>query len=253
LTAQTEAKVRDEKVWAFDGLRAGYCVSFLMNPKDADDEVKHGFLLLRANQDSSLHPALRQVIQAQPEFGAWAPSRLCFYYVHAVSVGDRRIAEKNPRTVQMLGVWSIGTVEQGSGGRRDLVRELYASRDRVKSAAAADLIPVREADAGFRPARDTSSHEYNQKIGKDRLVWIGRTAGDSTRVAEPIVESWQVPGLRGAAWSAQLILSPGWQWGLVGSLRVEGKGDLADALKSSPIRFVGPFYSGGKGQLRFSR
>jgi hypothetical protein len=253
LTAQTEAKVKDEKTWSLDGLRAGYCVNFLMNPKDADDELKQGFLLLRADQDRSLHPALRQVIHAQPEFGAWVPSRLCFYYVDAVSIGDRRIADKNARKVQMLGAWSIATVEQGGGGRRDLVRDLYTSRERVKSAAATKLVPVQEAEAGFRAAKDTSSAEYNQKIGKVRLVWIGRAAGDSTRVAQPIVESWRVAGLRGAPWSAQLALSPVWQRGLVGSLRVEGKGDLAEALKSSPIRFVGPFYYGGKGQLSFTR
>lgn len=245
--------MKDERVWNLQGLRAGYCVRFLVDPKTAARELKEGFLLLRADQDEALHPALRQVVQTQPEFAPWTPSSLCFYYTDAVQIGGRRIAEKNPRIAQMVGIWSLGTVEQGSGARRDLVLDMYASRERLRTAAAANLVLLHEAEAGFRAATDTSGTEYRQRIGKTQLVWSGRTAGDSTLVERPIVETWQVPGVRGVTWSAQLSLSPASSRGLVGSLRVEGKGDLANALKASPIRFVGPFYHGGGGQLRFTR
>jgi hypothetical protein len=40
---------------------------------------------------------------------------------------------------------------------------------------------------------------------------------------------------------------------MAGSLRVEGKGDFADAVKASPIRFVGPALLGGGGELAFRR
>jgi hypothetical protein len=228
-------------------------VRFLIDPDAAAGELKPGFRLVRADQDETLHSALRQVVQTQPEFASWAPSSLCFYYTDAVQVGGRRIAENNRRIAQMVGVWSLATVEQGSGARRDLALDMYASRERLRSAAATNLIQLHEAEAGFRGATDTSGTEYRQTIGKTRLVWSGRTAGDSTRVEHPIVETWQVPGARGVTWSAQLSLSPAWGRALVGSLRVEGKGDLAKALKASPIRFVGPFYRGGGGQLRFTR
>jgi hypothetical protein len=228
-------------------------VRFLVDPDAGAHELKQGFRLLRADQDATLHSALRQVVQSQPEFASWAPSSLCFYYTDAVQVGGRRIAEHNPRIAQMVGIWSLATVEQGSGARRDLVLDMYASRERLRAAAAANLIQLHEAEAGFRPATDTSGTEYRQTMGKTRLVWSGRTAGDSTRVEQPIVEIWEVPGARGVTWSVQLALSPAWARALVGSLRVEGKGDLAKALKASPIRFVGPFYRGGGGQLRFTR
>jgi hypothetical protein len=153
----------------------------------------------------------------------------------------------------MVGIWSLAAVEQGSGARRDLVLDMYASRERLRTAAAANLVQLHEAEAGFRAATDTSGTEYRQTIGKTQLVWSGRTTGDSSRIERPIVEAWRVPGVRGVTWSAQLSLSPAWARGLVGSLRVEGKGDLAKALKASPIRFVGPFYRGGGGELRFTR
>jgi hypothetical protein len=251
--AQTGTPVKEVRVWGLQGLRAGYCVRFLVDPEKAARELKEGFLVLPADRDESLHPALRQVVQSQPEFASWAPSSICFYYTDAVQVGGRRIVEKNPRIAQMVGIWSLGTVEKGTGARRDIVLDMYASRERLRTAAAANLVPLREAEVGFTPPNDTSGTEYRQKIGKTQLVWNGRTAGAGTRIESPLVDSWQMAGLKGVTWAAQLALSPNWARPLVGSLRVEGKGDLANALKASPIRFVGPFYHGGGGQLRFTR
>jgi hypothetical protein len=254
LTAQTAANpVKEERVWTLQGLRAGYCVRFLVDPKQAAGELKPGFQLLRADQDQTLHPGLRQLIHNQPEFAAWVPGNLCFYYADAVVLGNNRIAEKNARIAQMLGVWTLAAVEQGSGTRRDLVLDMYASRDRLRTAASANLVQLHEADVGFRAPTDTSGTEYRQKIGKTELIWSGRTAGDSTRVDQPILEKWQVAGSRGVTWSADFAFAPTWSRALAGSFRVDGKGDLAKILRESPIRFVGPFYHGGGGQLRFSR
>ncbi len=253
LVAQADGQVKEERVWNIQGLRAGYCVRFLIDPKGASGLLKDGFQLVRADQDESLHSALRHVIQNQPEFASWAPSSLCFYYSDAVQIGRQRVAEKNARNAQMLGVWSLAAVQQGSGGRRDVVLDMYASRERLRQAAASILVPLHEAEAGYKPPNDTSGTEYRQKIGKTQLIWNGRTTRDSTRVENPIVETGQLPGLRGVTWNLRVALSPAWARSLVGSLRVEGKGDLANALKGSPIRFVGPFYQGGGGQLRFTR
>jgi hypothetical protein len=250
---QTTRPVKDERVWTLEGLRAGYCVRFLMDPQTAAGQLKEGFLLVRADQDQTLHSALRHVVQAQPEFASWTQSSLCFYYTDAVQLGRRRIAEKNPRIAQMVGIWSLATAEQASGARRDLVLDMYGSRERLRTAARENMVQLHEVDVGYRPPSDTSGTEYRQRIGKTEIVWIGRTAGDSTHSDRPPVETWQVPGVRGVTWNAQLSLAPAWGRSLVGSLRVEGKGDLAKSLKASPIRFVGPFYQGGRGELRFTR
>lgn len=253
LAAQAEPAVRDEKLWTLEGLRAGYCVRYLTSPKRADDRLKAGLTLLRAEQDSSLHPALRQVIHTQPEYAAWVPSTLCFYYTDAVRLGDRRVIEHNARNAQMLGVWTIGALEQGSGKRRDLVVDMYASRDRLRTAAATNLIQLENAETSFRAGTDTTGDEYRQKIGKTQLIWNGRAVGEKARMNGAMTESWLVHGARRVTWSAGFTLSPTWSRALVGSLRVEGKGDLADDLRTSPIRFVGPFYQGGGGQVRFAR
>ena len=254
LMAQAPGKqVKEERVWNLQGLRAGYCVRFLVDPKDAAGELQDGFLLLRADQDTTLHSALRQVIHDQPEYASWTPSNLCVYYTDAVTLGGTRIAEKNARIAQMLGVWTMATVEQRSGTRRDLVLDSYASRDRLRTAASTNLVQLHEAEVGFRAPTDTSGTEYRQKIGKTELIWTGRAAGDSTRVEHPSVEKWQMAGSRGVIWSVDFSFTPTWARALAGSFRVEGKGNLANRLRESPIRFVGPFYHGGGALVHFAR
>jgi hypothetical protein len=153
----------------------------------------------------------------------------------------------------MIGVWSIATVEQGSRKRRDVVLDMFASRERLIRAAEAARVRLHSAHSTVADAADTTSDVYTIKIGKTSLIWSGRAAGDSARVERPVEKSWSVTGGRQGTWEANLALNPAWSRPLVGSLRVEGKGDLAKAMKASPIRFVGPAYTGGGGEVRFSR
>jgi hypothetical protein len=252
LIAQTPADGKDTRVWRLQGLRAGYCVRFLMDPRSASKELRDGLLLVRANQDSQLHSALRNTIKAQPEFASWAPSSLCLYYLDAVEVGSQRVADKKGRKAQMIGVWTVATVDPG-GTRRGLVLDMFTGRGPLRRAAELDRVRLNEARSSVLDRPDTTADEYNLKIGKTTLVWLGRPARDSARVVQPLHESWSAPSLRQGVWKVDLTLTPAWSRWLVGSLRVEGKGDLGKALKASPIRFVGPFYRGGGGELRFVR
>lgn len=199
-----------------------------------------------------MHQALHRVVQSQPEFGSWTASRVCFYFADAFQVGNRRVAEKDRRKYQMLSVWSLSTREKG-GARRDLALDLYSSRDGLIRAGEANGIRLEQAHSVVADQPDSTFDTYSVKLERTLLVWRGRATHDSTRITEPIQELWQVPGRRGQTWSGRFIMRPAWSQSLVGSLTVEGKGDLAKALRASPIRFVGPLYSGGAGELTFSR
>jgi hypothetical protein len=254
LAAQSDRDPKDAQVWDLQGLRAGYCVRFLLDPRKAPRTPKNEFVLLRADQDPHLNSALRLVIATQPEFASWAPSRVCFYYLEAVQVGNHRVADKDRRKSQMIAAWSLSTAARQTGAQRDFVVELYGGRGALSRAAEGSGVPVEEVRTAVSEAADTLPDTYTVEVGKTLLVWNGRPAGDSTRVTQPILESWALVGLRGLGiWQAELELVPQWSQPLVGSFRVEGKGDLAQALKSSPIRFVGPLYRGGGGKLRFRR
>jgi hypothetical protein len=171
----------------------------------------------------------------------------------AVQVGRRRVVERDRRSYQLIGVWTLGAVDQESGARRDLALDMYASRASLLRAAQTAQVRVHEVHSVVSDKPDSTADFYSIKVGKTLLVWTGRHTGDSTRVEDTIQETWSVSGLRPSIRVANLQLKPAWSWPLVGSLRVEGKGDLAKALKASPIRFVGPLYRGGGGVLRFGR
>lgn len=235
-----------------EGLHTGHCVRFLMDPGVARKQLREGTHLLPANRVQSLHPALRSVIEGQPEFASWIPSSLCLYYVERVHLGGRRYGNKDPRKRQIVGTWTLAATERGSGARRDLVLELFGTHGDLVRAAGRAKVKFREARSAVSKAVGTDNDLHEIRIGKTRLAWDGRAAGDSTAVEQIIEESWLAKGVSGAVWGVRATFTPVWSRSLVGALSVEGKDDLATALKASPTRFVGPVYYGGGGELRFS-
>jgi hypothetical protein len=253
VAAQESPEGREGPVWIFQGLRTAQCVRFLLDPAVARRAVPDGARLLPASRDETLHPALRIVIDGQPEFAAWAPSSVCLFYGDTLTLGGRRLVTKDPRKRRMIGLWTVAASEQGSGARRDIVLEFFGAGGGLVQAAGQGKVRLRDAKSSVSKVPDTENDLYNVKIGKTRLTWNGRAVGDSTRIEQPIQEAWEAKGTNGMVWRVQATLKPEWSRPLVGVLSVEGKDDLAKALKASPIRFVGPLYQGGGGELRFSR
>jgi len=254
LRAQHPTGEKEAQAWSLQGLREGYCIRFLVEPRAAAKEVKSGFRPVPANQDPTLHPAIQQLVRYQPDFASWSASNVCFYFSDAVQVGSRRVAEKDPRNRQMLAVWTLPTQDGSSGARRDAVLGIYSGRSNLIRAAETGGVKLREAHVSVIDSADTGTDIYTIKLERTSLIWRGRPAGDSTQVERPIDESWSfVPGTRSGPWLVRFSFRPLRTRGLVGSLTVQGKGDLTKWLKASPIRFVGPLYRGGAGELQFLR
>jgi hypothetical protein len=222
-----------------------------MEPGAASKHMKQGARLLRADQDSSLHPVLQTIIGEQTEFTRWVPSSLCIFYTDAIHLSGRRLGSKDPRKKQMLGFWTVAAVEAG-GSRQDLVLDLFGNSGSLVRAAELGKVKLREARSTTSRPAGTNNEAYDIQIGKTRLIWNGRAAGDSSAVGA-LQERWLTRGASGTFWRVNASLRPGWTRPLAGVLTVEGKDDLARALKSSPTRFVGPLYLGGEGELRFYR
>ena len=252
LAAQEPGTGREGSVWALEGVRSGQCVRFLMDPAAARKQARSGTRLIRADQDRTLHLVLRGVISEQADFAAWTPASLCLYFSDGIRVGGRRLASKDARKKQLLGVWTVAAAEEG-GGRRDMVLDLFGSGGELVRAAEAARVKVREAKSAVSKAPTTGNDRYDVRVGKTRLIWNGRAAGDTAPVGQPLEHLWLTRGASGTFWRVKATFRPAWTRSLVGVLTVEGKDDLAKALKASPTRFVGPLYLGGVGELRFSR
>jgi hypothetical protein len=263
MQAQEEAKEEQlNRVWQIEGLHTGFCVQLLLDPKQLDFTIPSDIRLLRADSIQDLNPALRALVSGQPEFAAWTPSTICLYYMETVDAGPVRVSERNLKKAPMIGVWALAAADATGGARKDLALRLFTSSGRLERAgklSGLDLRTVRSKVLDLRNEEDPDASappigiRYELKLGKTLLTWDGRRVGDSTRANGPVASEWRSNSKRRGAVTARLVLTPEWTKSMVGSLRVEGKDDFADAIKASPIRFVGPAVLGGRGELAFGR
>jgi hypothetical protein len=115
-----------------------------------------------------------------------------------------------------------------------------------------------EAKIGKVPVSDvngvpSSDDRFQVKIRKTLITWDGHPAKDSTQTNGSVEIVWASSETSSPKGNGHLTLTPQWSSPMVGSLKVEGKDDLAKALRASPVRFVGPVYRGGGGEIELSR
>lgn len=247
-----------------DPLRAGYCIEFLMDSAAARRELPKGLVPAQAGSASNLHPAVASTVAARPDsFATWAPAQLCLFWSETVDVDGRRIAERGER-LQAVGVWSIlaRPADSASAAPMPAAVRLFASNWRAAGLGraiqidferidvAAGKVPVEDQDGRLVPGTDD---RYQMRLGKTTVTWDGRPTGDSTAAGQPVTKQWRAPGLRQTRWTIEGDVKPAGSRPVVGALRVTGKDELARALQSSPIRFIGPWHSGGSAQIVFSR
>ena len=264
LPAAAAAQSSVQQTWLVDPLRAAYCIEFLVDSATAERVLPKGLVPVGAAAAPALTPALAGAVAERPDsFASWAPSELCFYWSDAVSVDGRRVAEKGDK-VQTVGVWSLlarSEDDPASEPTAAAVR-LFASNwraaglgraahldfDRVE--VAAGKVPVETADGRLVPGIDD---RYQVKVGSTTLTWDGRVTGDSASGPIASDHEWRAYGLRQTTWKVHGSVQPSGSRPVVGALRIAGKDALARALQGSPIRFVGPWHSGGTAQIVFSR
>jgi hypothetical protein len=256
----TDGREREVEVWRLETLRTGFCVQFLVEPAALNRKLPEGARPLAAGRIPDLHPALRSVVEGQPEYAAWTPSHLCLFYFDEVLTDQGRVRDKNPSKAPVLGFWTVAA-DSSSGNRRDLVLEVFTNSGRLEDFGERAGLDIARMKSGIGPVPpddegvSSGDDRYQLTIGKTQLVWDGRPGADSARLDTPLARDWRAQGRRSGrlgGWvNGNLSLSAEWTRAMIGSLKVEGKDDLARLLRASPIRFVGPGYQGGAGSLEF--
>ncbi|HUF35800.1 MAG TPA: hypothetical protein VMN37_07605 [Gemmatimonadales bacterium] len=244
--------------WQLEELHQGFCVQLLVDPAEIARRLPGGVRPLPADQVTDLHASIESVIASQPEFTSWAPSRLCLFYFDGVQAAGRRVSHKDRRKAPMLALWTVAAAES-TGERGDVALEIFTNNSRLERSARLANVDLRVArttvgdvpeDDEGRPSPDD---RYEVRIGKTQITWDGRPAADSTPLTTPLASEWRAEGRRGGWVEGSLTINAAMTGGMIGSLKVSGEGDLAEALRQSPIRFVGPGYQGGAGSLAFGR
>ena len=246
--------------WELEGLRSAFCVQMLLDPaSELMHDLPTGWRAVPASADTNLHVSLRSVIEGQTEYAAWSPSRLCFTTVDTIRSKEFSLADKSGRRPQLFGYWTV--LAAGPSGRpQDVALELFANSDRLIRSARLAGQELHEArlTVGKVPAEDengvpSSDDRFQVKLSGTVVTWDGRLAGDSAAVADPIEDTWSVTAMRGGVVTGSLALSPVRAQPMAGSLKVDGKNELAKALRASPTRFAGPSFRGGAGKVTFAR
>jgi hypothetical protein len=256
-----QSKERGETVWQIGGLRKGFCVLFVVAPQAVSRSLPPNLKLVTAGEATDLHPALRTEVQAQPDLASWIPSHLCFYAVDTITTPDYSVrGDKSGKKPQLFGLWTVSAAESGSGAKRDLALLLVASNGRLIKSGNTMGIQIRQLQAkiGKVPAVDingvpSDDDRFQVKVGKTLITWDGHPASDSAQTNGSVEIIWASGESSGEKGSGHLTMTPQWSSPMVGSLKVEGKDDLAKALRASPVRFVGPDYRGGGGEIQLSR
>lgn len=249
-----------EPDWHLEGLRTGFCVQLLLDPaSDVLHDLPTGFRPLPASEVKDLPLSLRGIVEGQPEFASWSPSRLCFHAVDTIRAAALVVRDRSGRRPQLFASWTVAAASPG-GGAREVALELFTSSERLVHAARGAGQVVREArlSMGKVPEVDENGvphpdDRFQVRLGKTVVTWDGRLAGDSVPVSEPLAIAWTASGSRGGHANGQMTLAPSYSRAMAGALKVDGKDALAKALRASPTRFAGPAYFGGAGSVTFKQ
>jgi hypothetical protein len=239
--------------WQFEGLREGVCVEFLIDSARVRDLLPGGAMPLRARDVKALHPVIASTVQERPEYAAWTPASACVYRFDAVQIGGRRQVEEEGKDIgEVVGLVVVSARLLEDGGRAaDVPVELVTSNWRIRKDASLQNVDVEVAKAQItRDPRPGADNRLTIKLGDATLRWEGHPVTDSVSPVAPVERRLLIRGTDRRYRLLTWRLEPEVQRAVVGSLIVEGKGDLAKAIRNSPVRFVGPGYQRGSARMQ---
>lgn len=233
------------------------CVDFLMDPAAATRQLDPGYRIIPAGSFTPLAPVLRREIEGDTVHIGWVAAQVCFIESPAISVeGTVLTPDKKMGGQEVVGYWAIAASRSDASFRPDqwFAVNLWTNDwhlDRLSNTA---YIPMSVFKRALAPIPESNNHHYEIRIGKTVLSWDGGLIGrDSTETTTSLESDLVFEGERGIPWSATVQTRPRWNRSLPGIFRVEGKDDMAKALKASPIRIFGPMRFGGDARIDFYR
>lgn len=234
--------------WGLDSLRAGFCVHFLVDPATAARTPFRSADFVPLSEAANVHPSLRQVAMHDPQYAGWTPSAICTYQFASTRRGNR--VQRDAGRSQVIGVWRLAsrTVES------PVPAEVMASSFDLGKQLSRPGLRVGLVRSSMGKVPESDQQALTVEIDRKTFItWNGDWSPDSTQSVGGANETWRLRGTEESVWMAQRAFQPAEALLMVGSVRVEGKTELARLLHASPIRWVGPLYRGGSGEIAFFR
>ncbi|MEO5798441.1 MAG: hypothetical protein ABIZ70_06560 [Gemmatimonadales bacterium] len=236
----------------FTDARGGYCISYLIDPAVAAELAPAGAALTPAGKGTSVSPFLARVIQDEPQFAAWIPASICIARYGAAAVDGREVARAKPgKAISVITSWVSVAEPLGVSGATALLLSISSDEGRLLRSLQEFGLGAEEKTPMITPG-EGDDIQLDLKLEKTKITWVGHPTGDP-RVGSTQSMSFGYAGARKSVWSITTTTTPAETHLMVGSFRLEGKDVLAKALRSSPIRAVGPQETGGTAEFVFHR
>lgn len=250
-TIQTQA-------WQLQNFRARWCVYFLMDSTTADKELPREYLPRRAADFPGLSPAVTRMIKDDPSYGAWVPAQFCTTHFDQARVDDRAVGDSATIApdAQILSTWLIGATTASDTTRSRptyFVADLRSSNWRLLRQGEIWMLRGERVESELGKVPESTEDLYRVRMGRTVITWEGHLAGDSAWAAPAVEENWYTQSSRNALISARASFHADSAQNIAGTLRIEGKDDLAKSLRASPVRMVGPMMWGGGGAIDFTK
>lgn len=243
----------NQSKWVLDDARGSFCIWYLAEPRRADKLAPKDAVLAPAGTGEGLPSSVARVIRDEPQFASWIPAVICVGRYGAVTVdGESAGRVRADRSILLMTHAIAASAPRGQAGVPLYLIELSTDNGNVARMAEGVGIRIQRRELTLVPSREGGDDLLVIQVEKAKLIWSGHPTGD-TRVETTQLMSFGLAGMRTSNWKLDASFIPDTSRLVIGQLRVEGKDDLAKALKASPIRWVSPLESGGRGEWRFTR
>lgn len=242
--------------WNLGPASSGWCVHFLSEPKEAAKEVSAGYRVVPASAADELHPALKRAIADEPAYADWIPSEFCTYYLESVQVGEKRYERGDKNVPLAITFWGVAVAEGEAGWNgRVFLKAAGSNSYSLARAMQVERLPMEKINVDLKAVPENKEDQvYFTKFNGATIQFTGHFNPDTTGAA--VTERKIVgllPGPIQSQWAAAINYKPEKIGTMAGSMQVFGKRGLAKQLNKSPIRLVGPAFTGGSGTAEYVR
>lgn len=250
--AQPAVAQVDQQLWRWVDSQGSVCVWYLADPALAPSLVPPGTSLRPASATASMPESMLRLVQDEPRFAEWVPAVLCIGRFAAAAADGSPVGPPRQGQSHLLVVSGLAAASPFGQDAGWQLSALGLRAGRLDQVAGNARIGSSSAQIRDRVGVEGEDEQWELSFDGVKLSWSGHPTGQS-RVGTTQSMSFGYAGSRNTLWLVELRSAPESEQGQVGSLRVEGKNTLAQALKSSPIRSMGPIWRGGELTLQFQR
>jgi hypothetical protein len=240
-----------ELPWSMQDARGGFCIWYLVDPEMAPLLAEKGTTFAPAGTGSTLPNALAQTIRDEPRFTSWIPAAICVLFYGRITIGDNQpILASAEQPLTLVAHLVAAQAPRGAGGAGFLLLKLGSDNRVVRHQGGDPGLPIAGMTVVAGKDRGTPEDRVEFRLEDTQITWVGHPSGEPS-VGTTRSMSFGYAGARSTNWQGSLETTPAETHVMIGSLRIEGKSLLSKALKSSPIRAVGPIETGGTGRFSF--